>query len=240
MFENIFSVSDKNDLLRLIKSKILLLDEEGKQDEDLKKMFIELLLHCVESEKSSALKRILLWIKDIVASNETLENLVTYKWNLGEQEKEEGFIWNNKALIRASEKNNFHMVSHFMCINFGRRKGVDVVFQINDSKFRHDVSRGRFEIAWFEYQTEPCNEVLREASINQEFGGNFYILEIKKMKMLKKKEGNASFIESLSLRHYKNFEAACSPALLISRFRNAYRKTVCIEHRVASYTDHNW
>ena len=188
MFENIFSVSDKNDLLRLIKSKILLLDEEGKQDEDLKKMFIELLLHCVESEKSSALKRILLWIKDIVASNETLENLVTYKWNLGEQEKEEGFIWNNKALIRASEKNNFHMVSHFMCINFGRRKGVDVVFQINDSKFRHDVSRGRFEIAWFEYQTEPCNEVLREASINQEFGGNFYILEIKKMKCLKKEK----------------------------------------------------
>ena len=148
-------------------------------------MFIELLLLCVESEKSSALKRILLWIQDIVRSNNVFENLVTYKWNLEEKEKEEGFIWNNRALIRASEKNDLHMVSHFMSINFGRGKGVDIVFQINDSKFRQEISRGRFEIAWFEDQTEECNEVLR---------------------------------------HYRNFEAACSPAFLISRLRQSLRE----------------
>ena len=90
----------------------------------MKSFLIEILDSCVLSDQSSALKKILNWIRDEVASNKLLRNLFLYKWYQDDKNREEGFLWNNRAFIRACQKDDFQMVSHFKGINFGKNKEI--------------------------------------------------------------------------------------------------------------------
>ena len=132
----LFSVMENNIQLDHISNQFKLLDQEEeleKRLEDLKAFLVIILKECVESEKPVALKRILFWIKkDLAAIPILVNSLFSNIAHLEEEEKEDGFFWNNQAMIRACEKNNFTMVSHFMCINSDQK----LKFRINDSTFK--------------------------------------------------------------------------------------------------------
>ena len=72
------------------------------------------------SDHSSALKKILVWIRDDLARKDEFRDKFRYKWYQDEEHEDEGFIWNNRAYIHACQKNDFQMVSHFMGISFGK------------------------------------------------------------------------------------------------------------------------
>ena len=88
----------------------------------MKAFLIDLLDCCVLSDQSSALKKILLWIRDDLAGNAKFSAIFKWKWEDDEKHADEGFIWNNRAYIHACQKNDFQMVSHFMGIILGDNK----------------------------------------------------------------------------------------------------------------------
>ena len=153
------------------------------KDKDLLKFLTDLLKECVESEKPVALKRILCWIQDL-ASHEQIKNIFVAAWKHGEETKEEGFLWNNQAMIRACEKNDFTMVSHFMGIRFPLLVSEDVEFKINDYTFTDKVKISR------NFFFEDNDQVIK------------YQVEV--------------------LKHIRNFQATCSPAFLIAKFRKTF------------------
>ena len=105
-------------LLELIKQKFQTVHVgkgEKNKVEDMKAFLIDLLDCCVLSDQSSALKKILLWIRDDIAGNAKFSPIFLYTWH-----EDDGFIWNNRAYIHACQKNDFQMVSHFMGISFGK------------------------------------------------------------------------------------------------------------------------
>jgi len=95
---------------------------EKNKVEDMKAFLIDLLDWCVLSDHSSALKKILVWIRDDLAGNDKFRAIFLWKWYQTEEHADEGFIWNNRAYIHACQKNDFQMVSHFMEISFGDNK----------------------------------------------------------------------------------------------------------------------
>ena len=175
------SIKDDNVLLEHIGNQIKHPGREEqveRRENLLKKFLIKLLKECVESEKPVALKRILFWIKRQLASHPSIGSLFSHTWPLEEEEKEDGFIWNNRAMIRACEKNDFMMVSYFMSVTFGQHMGRSVQFRINDTKFK-DTSTREINLFYENYNKE---------------------MEV--------------------LKHIRNFQATCTPAFLVAKFRN--------------------
>ena len=112
-------------LLELINKKFQTLhDGKGEKNkvEDMKAFLIDLLDCCVLSDQSSTLKKILVWIRDDLATNEKFRAIFRFAWYTAEEHEDEGFIWNNRAYIHACQNNDFQMVSHFMDISFGKNQ----------------------------------------------------------------------------------------------------------------------
>ena len=144
----LFKASLRKELLRNEKWDAF----DSKRNKCLKELLSDLLLFCVEADRSSALKHVLNWIKNI--SEKGGLKLEIKAWS--EKDKKtvstKGFTYNSEALIRACEKNNFDMVKHFIstCFCDGQIK-----FCLNDGKFELNQTGTSFSFkGWFSANTK--------------------------------------------------------------------------------------
>lgn len=118
----------------------------------MKELLSDLLLFCVEAERSSTLRHILEWIKNISETGGL--KLEIKAWSEKDKKKvsTKGFTYNSEALIRACEKNNFEMVKHFMSICFCDGQ---IKFSLNDGKFELYQTGTSFNFReWFSANTK--------------------------------------------------------------------------------------
>ena len=123
---------------------------DSKRNKSLKELLANLLLFCVEADRSTALKCILEWIKNL--SEKGSLKLEIKAWNDKDKKKEstKGFTYNSEALIRACEKNNFEMVKSFLSICFCDGQ---IKFTLHDGKFESDRASDNFK-GWFHSNTK--------------------------------------------------------------------------------------
>ena len=120
---------------------------DSKRNKNLKELLCELLLFCVEADRTSALQHILGWIKNI-SDKGNLEREIK-AWNQKDKKSKstKGFTFNSEALIRACEKNNFKMVKHFLEICFCDGK---IKFTLHVDKFEEGLKEEKFSCKeWF-------------------------------------------------------------------------------------------
>lgn len=106
----------------------------------------------MEAERSSTLRHILEWIKNISETGGL--KLEIKAWSEKDKKKvsTKGFTYNSEALIRACEKNNFEMVKHFMSICFCDGQ---IKFSLNDGKFELYQTGTSFNFReWFSANTK--------------------------------------------------------------------------------------
>ena len=151
---NDVAVYKDNRILSQIKKELLKNEKwdafDSKRNKSLKELLSDLLLFCVEADRSSALKCILEWIKDL--SEKGSLKLEIKAWNEKDKKKEstKGFTYNSEALIRACEKNNFEMVGSFLSICFCDGQ---IKFTLHDGKFEFDRAPDNFK-GWFHANTK--------------------------------------------------------------------------------------
>ena len=97
----------------------------------------------VETEKAAALKRILIWMmcdKEGIANVKKIKTLI------------ESLTGNCPAMIRACDKNDFHMVSYFLDFQM-QLETVKVGFKIREPKFKDEMSKSEQKVSHSAYTT---------------------------------------------------------------------------------------
>eukprot|EP00092_Neocalanus_flemingeri_P103120 GFUD01131922.1.p1 GENE.GFUD01131922.1~~GFUD01131922.1.p1 ORF type:complete len:840 (+),score=155.46 GFUD01131922.1:47-2566(+) len=163
----------------------------------LKMLLGDLLLECVEKEKTPALKKVLNWIQFKLEPISKVKGLLrewSYEKSIGSDTytpKWTGLTGNSQAMIRACEKDDFWMVSALMNFRIQLTDQIEDTFRIDDSEFK------------------PCENDVREQFKNRFTARNFFTFPLSKRKYLEK----ANDI----LHHYNSFYAVSKPAYLIAR-----------------------
>ena len=195
------AVDNEENILGLIRNEVETNDKlnfDPMLNDGLKRLLHDLLLHCVEKEKPPALKKILSWLQYDIASIRKVRFMIE-SWDFEKDfttdtlsPKWDGLTGNCPALIRACEKDNFQMVSHFQGVRI-QLEHRSVSFRIDDSQFK------------------PCEQDEEKRYKNRRKCSNFFNFHLV--------AGNYHENSTDLLHHYKAFNSVSKSSFLIATFK---------------------